>query len=178
MYTSKFSVVLELLFLIKTVKNDWVEIPQMYPEAICKYVDDFILIISITKMLFKTAHSVTYSTNLQESSNFNAPVVGGVLKTHLKLNSNRSVDNLYSSKIERKNFESFEEIDENVNFKESEDHGFGYSGFIPLIQTIQSTLVKNSHKGLKGKVNFLKSLRDHLLYNISELFSKQYFFEI
>lgn len=43
-----------------------------------------------------------------------------------------------------------------------------YSGFIPLLNTIQQTLTHNAKKSLKSKISLLTNLRDNLLANIGK----------
>ncbi|KAJ3647642.1 hypothetical protein Zmor_019507 [Zophobas morio] len=46
-----------------------------------------------------------------------------------------------------------------------------YSGFLPLLQSIQQTLTINAKKSLKNKISVLTNLRDNLLANIDERMS-------
>lgn len=53
--------------------------------------------------------------------------------------------------------------------KESKNES-GYDLFMSLLKTVQSNLMKNTHKNIKSKLNVLNNLKDTLLMNIGKFF--------
>ncbi|GJQ66541.1 hypothetical protein Trydic_g4526 [Trypoxylus dichotomus] len=53
-----------------------------------------------------------------------------------------------------------------------ENKGTNYLGFIPFIENVQSSLLKNAHQGTKSKISLLQQLKYNLLFNIKENINK------
>lgn len=49
---------------------------------------------------------------------------------------------------------------------EDEANSQTYIGFLPFLKTIQSTLIRNTHRHFTGKINLLKKLRENLVSNL------------
>lgn len=75
-------------------------------------------------------------------------------------------ESFYKRTFINKVFTDEQRMDEEIH-KEATDNENGL-GFIPYMQNIQSTLIRNTHQSVKSKISLLQQLKYNLLFNISK----------
>lgn len=116
----------------------------------------------------KPTSSRRQSTEIENDKSTSKPQNSNTKKSNLKILDNK---NSPKTKIETldefKNAEAFEEVNlPPVVNMEDKEKGYTYTGFLPLLKSIQSTLIRNSHNNVRGKLTLLEDLKNNLLLNI------------